>query len=400
MMEIEQGLLEKLRFHVKTYELDHVDGRVVVFEIPGRPKGSAFSFDGAYLTRVGESVQPMTDDQIRSIYAENAQSFLDERIELLREDEVVDLLDTQAYFELLHRPYPATRAAVVQRLCDDRVIDSAGGRFEVSRLAALTMARQLDKFGNAIARKAPRVIVYAGPTKLETKLDYSGRRGYAVGFRGLIEFVEAQLPQCESVSEILRESTALVPTEVVRELVANALVHQDFQIAGQVTIEIYSDRLEVRNPGEPIVEPIRFVDLNRSRNERLAALMRQFGICEEKGSGIDRVLKLLEGSFMPTPTFRSDPGQTFVRISEPRQFAELTPVDRVFSCYFHCALRYVSGSTMTNSSLRSRFDLGDGGSASVQVSNVIKDAVNRNLVKRDEASGTSKKNARYVPFFA
>ena len=57
-----------------------------------------------------------------------------------------------------------------------------------------------------------------------------------------------------------------------------------------VTIEIYSDRIEIRNPGNPIITTERFIDNYQSRNEKLANLMRRLGICEEQGSGIDKVI--------------------------------------------------------------------------------------------------------------
>jgi predicted HTH transcriptional regulator len=51
------------------------------------------------------------------------------------------------------------------------------------------------------------------------------------------------------------------------------------------------DRIEITNPGEPLVDPQRFVDSPpKSRNEVLASLMRRFRICEERGSGIDKVI--------------------------------------------------------------------------------------------------------------
>ena len=97
----------------------------------------------------------------------------------------------------------------------------------------------------------------------------------------------------------------LVPEVVIRELVANALIHQDFSIVGaSVMIDAQSDRLEIFNPGEPIVEAARFIDGSQSRNERMADLMRRLGVCEEKGSGIDRVINAAEVYQLPAPDFR------------------------------------------------------------------------------------------------
>lgn len=84
------------------------------------------------------------------------------------------------------------------------------------------------------------MVVYSGPSKLETRLDQIGVRAYAVGFQGLVRFIMTQLPQNEVIEDALRKEVKLVPEVVIRELVANALIHQDFSMGGaSVMIEIY-----------------------------------------------------------------------------------------------------------------------------------------------------------------
>jgi ATP-dependent DNA helicase RecG len=62
--------------------------------------------------------------------------------------------------------------------------------------------------------------------------------------------------------------------------------------------------MEISNPGKPFIPPERFIDEYQSRNERLADLMRRLRICEEKGSGIDKVLQTVEVYQLPAPDFR------------------------------------------------------------------------------------------------
>jgi predicted HTH transcriptional regulator len=141
---------------------------------------------------------------------------------------------------------------VIERLVRERLIDDLGGTYSIRRIGALLLAKKLDDFAD-LARKAPRVVVYTGTSKLETKLDQTGMKGYAVGFQGLVRFIMGQLPQNEVIKDALRREVKLVPEAAVRELVANALVHQDFAITGSsVMIEIYANRIELSNPGEPI----------------------------------------------------------------------------------------------------------------------------------------------------
>ena len=69
-------------------------------------------------------------------------------------------------------------------------------------------------------------------------------------------------------------------------------------------IEIFSDRMEITNPGVPLVNPERFLDTPpKSRNETLASFLRRVGICEERGSGIDKIVSQTEFFQLPAPIF-------------------------------------------------------------------------------------------------
>ncbi len=163
-------------------------------------------------------------------------------------------------------------------------------------------------------------------------------------------------------------------------------------------VEVYSNRLEISNPGSPVVPVERFIDGYQSRNERLADLMRRMGICEEKSSGIDRVVQAAEVYQLPAPDFRTVHRRTSATIFGPRAFEEMDREDRVRACYQHCALRWVMSERMTNESLRQRFHLPETKSATA--SQVIAATIEAGLIKADEATGSSRKYARYLPFWA
>jgi predicted HTH transcriptional regulator len=337
-----ERLFQSVGFRVDIEAVAHPDGRVLVFHIPSRPRGSAYHHDGKYLMRSGEALVPMSEDQLRRIFAEGQPDWLEEPSRAgLDAQQVVELLDTQTFFELIKLPYPTERSGVIDRLVRERLVDEAGDLYTIRRLGALLLARRLDDFPD-VSRKAPRVVVYSGPSKLETRLDQKGIRGYAVGFQGLVHFVMAQLPQNEAFEDALRKEVKLVSDVVVRELVANALIHQDFAVLGaSVMIEIYVNRVEISNPGEPLVPVERFIDGYQSRNERLADLMRRMGVCEEKSSGIDRVVREAEVYQLPAPDFRSGFQRTSVILYGPRPFDSMDRNDRVRACYQHCALKWV-----------------------------------------------------------
>ena len=394
-----EKVFQALGFRVEIEEVSHPDGRVVVLHIPARPRGTAYHLDGQYLMRSGQQLVPMSEDRLRTVFAEGQPDWGEETaVDGLAGQDVVELLDVQTYFELLQLPFPSDRSGVLDRLRQERLVDEMDGQYSIRRLGALLLARRLTDFPT-VARKAPRVVVYSDRSKLDTKIDQNGTKGYAVGFQGLVQFTMGQLPQNEVIKDALRKGVKLLPEVVLRELIANALIHQDLRMGGaSVMIEVYSDRVEITNPGEPIVPVERFIDGYQSRNERFADLMRRFGICEEKSSGIDRVVSAAEALQLPAPYFRVAHRRTAVTIFGPRPFEDMDRDDRVRACYQHCVLRLVMNEIMTNQSLRGRFRLPAGKSATV--SQVIAATIEAGLIKSDERVGRSRKLARYLPIWA
>jgi len=341
----------------------------------------------------------MTEDQLRRIFSEGKADWLAQHaLKECSADDVVRLLDSQNYFDLLKLPYPANREGVLDRFERERLIIRRGGNWGITNLGAILLAKRLDEFPDLV-RKAPRVIVYEGTSKMNTRLDKPGIKGYAVGFEGLIEFINGQIPTNEVIETALRREVKMFPEIAIRELVANALIHQDFMESGSsVMIEIYSDRVEIANPGKPFIPPERFIDEYQSRNERLADLMRRMGICEEKGSGVDKVIHAAEVYQLPAPDFRVGERHTKVILFSHKEFEEMDRNDRVRACYQHCCLRYVMNQKMTNQSLRERFKLPEKKTESV--SRVIRDAMEAEIVKLADPTITSLRYRSYVPFWA
>ena len=84
-------------------------------------------------------------------------------------------------------------------------------------------------------------------------------------------------PADEIIEQALRKTTPMYPELAIRELVANALIHQDFFSTGTgPMVELFEDRVEITNPGMPLVSTERFLDTPpKSRNEALTSLMRR-----------------------------------------------------------------------------------------------------------------------------
>lgn len=397
--EIKSRILDKLHFRVDIDEVIHPDGRVLVFHIPSRPIATPLHFEGSYLMRSGEDLVPMTSDQLKKIFAEGESDFLTQTsTDNLTADEVISLLDTQIYFDILKIPYPTTRDSVLEKFSSENLIKKKKDFYEITNLGAVLFAKDLSTF-DSISRKAPRVVVYDGKNKLVTRSDVFGTKGFVVGFESLIDYINDKVQLNEVIGKAFRENVKMFPEIAIRELVANALIHQDFDEKGtSVVIEIYLDRIEIRNPGKPFISPERFIDENQSRNEKLADLMRRLRICEENGKGIDKVIHSVEAWQLPAPDFREGERQTKAILFSHIPFDVMERKDKIRACYQHCSLKYVMNEKMSNESLRERFKLGEN--KLYLVSRVIQDTMKQGRIKLDDPESTSKRYARYVPYWA
>lgn len=402
--DLENWLLRLLspRLRFRFFELEFEGKRVVLLEIP-RATGKPTQFSGVEFVRVGSYRKKLKDypEFERELWRIFETIPFEELTAMERVDtaKALTLLDYPSYFDLLSQPLPADRDKILARLTEDRLITSnqAGG-WDITNLGAILFAKNLDAF-KGLGRKAVRVIVYEGNGRLKTAREQDGRKGYASGFEGLIEFVNALLPRNEVIGRALRKDVPMYPEPAIRELVANALIHQDFSVTGTgPMIEIFADRMEITNPGLPLVRTERFLDTPpRSRNEALASLMRRAGICEERGSGVDKVVFQTEFYQLPAPIFETPEGSTRAVLFAHRPLNEMDRSDRVRACYLHACLRHVERNPMTNSSLRERFGIEEKNSAIA--SRIIRDALEDGRVKPYDPD-QGKKYAKYLPFWA
>lgn len=318
---------------------------------------------------------------------------------LLQLDKVAALLDLQAIARLLERPLPDSDDDLARWLVAEGLTTMEGRDHYITNFGAIAAARQLKDFPN-LARKAIRVVIYRGTNKVDTIEELNGQRGYAVGFEGLIGYLRKMLPHSEVIKQSLRTEVSVYPEIALRELIANALIHQDFHISGTgPMVDVYSDRIAITNPGTllPGKRPDRLIGATpESRNEKLAYSFRRFRICEERGTGFQKVVQAIE--LFGMPPLRITPEQTTfsVTLSAPRKFVDMETPERIEACYQHAVLQYLSSQTLTNTTLRERFKLHD--KQRNAITNLIGEAVTAGRIKRKDAS-SGNKFAEYIPYW-
>lgn len=400
--DLEHWLVQRLRPRIdfRIYEFEYNNKLIALFEIPAAHNQPVDFFHQAYI-RVASITRKLKEfsEKERKIWKKEPESPFEKEIALENQSsaDVVRVLDTQSYFELMKLPYPTNQEGVIEKLISEKIIIESRSRYHITNLGAITFAKNLNEF-QLLNRKAIRIIVYKGKNKIDTIKDFIGVKGYAIGFEGIVDYISDQLPQNEEISKALRENVKMYPYKAIRELVANAIIHQDFREKGSPVIEIYSDRIEFSNPGLPIITPIRFIDDYQSRNEILADLMRRLRICEEKGSGIDKVIAGCELFQLPAPDFQTQEKHTKVIMFSYQKLNDMDRQDKIRACYQHCCLKYVSNEKMTNQTLRERFKIDEKNAAIA--SRIISDTKEANLIKDEDPNNKSFKYAKYIPFWA
>lgn len=317
----------------------------------------------------------------------------------LRYEDIIRSLQVDAYFTLLNIPQPSELDAVAHYLCEDGIIcKQDNGLYSITNLGAILFAKDLNEFGR-LRRKAMRVVQYKGINRLLIQKEESFRQGYAVAFENIVRYVNALLPSVEDVNKIQLSTNSKFPLPSVREAIANSLIHQDLYVTGAApVVEIFDNRIEVTNPGTPLVDVLRIIDNPpKSRNEKLASLMRRLKMCEELGRGWDRMVLACEAQFLPAPRIEVFQENTKVTLFSEMEFGNIPMEDKLWSCYLHSCLMYIQGEALTNKSLRDRFGLPETSSGST--SRLIKEAINHNLVKVLDPD-TAPRYMRYIPIWA
>ena len=391
------------RINFKIHEFTYNEKSIVLFEIPcasHRP----VSFKGVEYVRIGSYKKPLKEfpEKERQLWKIFAHVPFEMQIakQNLTSDEVLKLIDYPSYFDLTNQPLPDNKEGVLDKLLSEKMINKKdGGLYDITNLGGIIFAKDLNSF-DRISRKAIRVIVYKNANRIETIREQTTIKGYGVGFEGAISYINNLLPENEIIDNGLRKSIRMYPEIAIRELVANALIHQDFTLRGTgPTIEIFSDRIEITNPGIPLIDTLRFIDEPpQSRNEALASFMRRINICEERGSGVDKVIFQVELYQLSAPKFIVTANHTKTILYAQKNFVEMDKADRIRACYQHACLRYVSNDFLTNTSLRDRFSFPKKNYS--MASRIINDTIEKNLIKRYDPENQSKKHAKYIPFWA
>lgn len=338
---IQTLLSPRISFNIHDLNFEN-NVRVQIIEIETTNVNVPVKFKDVEYIRINSTKQKLKDfpEKERKLWKCFESKIFETQIIMsnVKKEDIFDLLDYDTYFNLMNIKHNLNKEYILEKLIDEDFVIFKRGTYNITYLGAIVLAKDLNKF-KEIKLRAPRVVVYSGNNKMNTLSDIIGHKGYAVAFENLIEYINDKALNREVIEDAFRRNEYQYPKIAIRETVANALVHQDFMEGNKgPLIEIYSDRIEVTNSGKPLIDTKRFIDHTpKSRNEKLANIMRLLRICEEKGSGVDKVITAIEEKNLPAPEYEEYEDSIRVIIYAHKDYAKMTEEERLRALHTNIA---------------------------------------------------------------
>jgi len=356
---LQRNLEPKIDFTFHKVELDGHPIVVLIipsaFDRPIRFNNEAYIRIGSHTTHLRN--YPESEKQLWKL-SDTSSFETSIGLEGLQSEDVLNLLDYQSYFGLSKTPIPPNASAILSVLKHEKFIDQRDDkRWNILNLGLITFARNLTDAG-PLGRKSVRIAKYLGPYKSNSRQEEVSV-GYAAGFSNILSRIQSLSATDETFNGGIRKEEPRFPLIAIREIVANALIHQDFTIRGSgPIIEIFENRIEITNIGAPLVEAKMFINSSpKSRNDSLSSLLRRIGICEELGSGWDNIVSEIEKRHLPAPKIEVLDNSTRITLYARKPLSEMNSFERIQAIYLHACLRYTDGQSINNSSVRKRFGM-------------------------------------------
>ena len=368
--------------------------------------GQPVYFEKKAYIRVGSSTSSLETGSAREAELWHRLQRDDFELQLVEENleahDVAELLDIATYFDLLGMRQPSSTELALPALIEQEIVKAQdNGKYGVTNLGALLVARSLSQFFS-LRKRAVRVIRFQGKGNTDILDDRTFDAGYAMSLPQVEAHIMSMIPSREVDDGAFRRIVHAYPQRAVRELLANAVIHQDLADASSgPLVSVYDNRIEFSNPGASLIPANRVLNAQpKTRNNALVGLLRQMDLCEEGGTGWDRAVEACEDAHLRAPKIESSEELgTKVVLFQGSGFQRMTKRERLDAAYWHACLMYAQGESMNNQSLRERFGLLPESKNTVAVSRLIRDCCAEGLVKEEDPEAGAKYR-RYIPFWA
>lgn len=335
--------------------------------------------NGAY-KRTGSSTYPMTDLEIRDLLAHSQQYSYDS--EPLNDPAVkIEELNLKL-LESTFSPFNSAQGLSqgnLQVLLDNKIITLHGQHY-LPTLAGWLMFANHPQSVRALKNASIEFQLFQGTTRGEQlkKQEINGTLPEQINLA--IHTLQQHLWKIPKIQGVKREEIPSYDQITLREIITNAVVHRDYQQLYQpVKIAMFSDRIEVENPGGlmPGLTIYNLLHKRSWRNKYLATLLSKVGLGEMDGQGIDRIYEATRRLKVPAPIIYSDSRSFKIILSAPKDYDSYSPEEKRLTVL----VLLIIEQEIDNESLRNIFSIDQ-----TKASTLLKQLTDEGLIHRTTQS--------------
>jgi len=296
------GLMNAIHLRIDAEQIDHTDGRVLVFKVPSRPIGLPIQYKGQYFMRSGDSLVPMLPDVLKRILDEAEPDYSAE----VCDKATLDDLDLNA-IDIFRARWAKKSGnerlkgmAVEQLLSDAELVTNDG----VTN-AALVLLGKSDALSRCLSQ-AEVIFEYrssdaTGPAQQRHEF----RLGFFSFYDELWKLINLRNDMQHSQDGLFILDIPTFNEEAVREAILNAISHRDYRLGSSVFVRQYPLRLEIVSPGgfPPGISLANILWEQAPRNRRIAEAFGRCGLVERSGQGMNRIFETCIKESKPRPDF-------------------------------------------------------------------------------------------------
>lgn len=278
-------------------------GRVLVVTVRESENKPVQCREG-FFWRQGASTQKLTRDEIRNFFQSEGAIRFD--MALCPKFRYPKDFDRKKYEAWIRQSHITTHDRVGDVLVNIEAAERSRNRLVFRNAGVLFFAKEVTRF-------FPQAYVTCLLAKGTDKVNILDRKDFTGGPMSDIEeslrFIERNTKTAYRIEKLRREEIPDYPMRGLREAITNAVMHRDyFESGANVFVEIYSDRIEISNPGG-LPKGLSREELGtRSvrRNPLIADLLHRVAFIEKAGTGIRRMLEDAKERHCPEPEFKAN----------------------------------------------------------------------------------------------
>lgn len=304
--EIANKTTNRITF-IEIHEVQHAQGRIVLFEIPAAPKGLPIAFDGHYYGRDGEALSPLNLEEIERI---RTQSTVEDWSAVIVPNASLSDLDEEALAVARHN--------FKGKFLDKADEVDAWDDMTFLNKAKLTIKGHITRATLVLlGREEAEHFLLPAEAKIRWLLkDYQGNdKDYALFGMPMLLAVDKVYAKIRNIKyRYIRDGT-LFPEEMdqyepyaIREALNNCIAHQDYTLAGRINVIEREESLSFTNLGSFVPGDVRRVVMEDApeehyRNRFLAGAMFNLKMVDTAGGGIRKMFLFQRQRFFPMPDY-------------------------------------------------------------------------------------------------